>query len=54
MGKFLDLATGTKPIGPSEEVLAFVRALARRRARLDAMPPQPANENDRAHDESGQ
>lgn len=26
-------------------LIAFVKALARRQARLDAMPPPPANEN---------
>lgn len=52
MGKSTVLTIGTKAIGPSEEVLAFVRALARRRARLDAIIAEPANENTRTSAES--
>lgn len=30
----------------------FVKALARRQARLDALPPPPANENEKDADEA--
>jgi hypothetical protein len=45
IGKTHDPAVGTTAKGPSDEVLAFIRALARRRARLDAAPKEAANEN---------
>ena len=31
---------------PENPLMEFVKALARRRARLDAVPPPPANQND--------
>ena len=36
----------TKPGGPPEALLALARAMAVRRARIDAQSTPPANEND--------